>query len=510
MEFNSNKDCISVSTIAFQASAEHPIDCDVTLPEYMPDIVRILRCSAIPGVQSHQINGDRITAECECLVKVLYICEEGKIRCFDQTLHFTKQIELKSADAITDICIGAKTDYVNYRVSGQRKFQVHGAVTVFAKATGKKPCEFINEVSGGGVTARCECDEVCDLASVTEKTFAISETVETGTLSEPIGAIISYCAVTVIDELKIISNKLFLKGEMIIYTAITGQESCQVQTLENTVSINQIIESPDITEDCDVDALLSVMSLEVRSRFDSAGDKNLLDISATLGFSACAYCTRQITSIKDAYSTKYESQIKKAVIYSPVLEEKVDDTFLCRGTADLSTTGMAKILSFVCHNTTASFVVLEDGVAIEGEVTADIIYEDANGDVAFAQRQIPFEYKRPLQSNGDALTCKPNCSATASSYVMSENNKLDVRIEIHVHGFIFSEKEKSVVTEILVDKSKAKTLKTASLTVYFAECDESLWSIAEKYNTTVDAIMRENRLTGNTVEKKCKLLIPKV
>lgn len=510
MEFNSNKDCISVCETAFQASAEHPIDCDVTLPEYMPDIVRILRCSATPGVQSHQINGDRITAECECLVKVLYICEEGKIRCFDQTLHFSKQIELKSADTVTDICIGAKTDYVNYRVSGQRKFQVHGAVTIFGKANGKKQYDFISDVNGGGITARCECDEICDLVSVTEKTFAISETVETGTLSEPIGAIISHCAVAVIDELKIISNKLFLKGEMTVRTAFTGQESCQVQTLENTVTINQIIESPDITENCDVDALLSVMSLEVRSRFDSAGDKNLLDISATLGFSACAYCSRQVTSVKDAYSIKYESQLKKSIIYSPVLEEKIDDTFLCRGTADLSTTGMTKVLSFICHNTTSSFAVLEDGIAIRGEVTADIIYEDASGEISFAQRQIPFEYKRPLQSGGDTLTCKPHCSATASSYVISENNKLDVRIEIHVHGFVFSEKEKSVVTEISVDKSKAKAIKTASLTVYFAECDESLWSIAEKYNTTIDAIMRENHLTGNTVEKKCKLLIPKV
>ena len=373
MEFNSNKDCISVCTTVFQASAEHSVDCDVTLPEYMPDIVRILRCSAVSGVQSHQINGDRITAECECLVKVLYICEEGKIRCFDQILHFSKQIELKSVDGVTDVFVGAKTDYVNYRVSGQRKFEVHGAVTVFAKAEGKKKCEFISDVSGGSVTARCENDEICDLISITEKCFAISETVETGTLSEPIGAIISHSAVAVIDELKIISNKLFLKGEMTIRTAFTGQESCTVHTLENTISINQIIESPDIHENCSVDALLSVMSLDVRPRFDSAGDKNLLDISATLGFSASCYYTRQITCIKDAYSTKYESDLKKTVVYMPTLHEKIDDTFLCRGNADFSS-GISKVLSFTCGNTTSVFSVVEDGIVIRGEVTTDIIY----------------------------------------------------------------------------------------------------------------------------------------
>ncbi len=510
MEFNSNKDCICVSNTSFQASAEHSIDCDITLPEYMPDIVRILRCSAVAGVQSHQINGDRISAECECLVKVLYICEEGKIRCFDQTIHFAKQIELKSAEAITDVFISAKTNYVNYRVAGQRKFEVHGAVSILAKATDKKKCEFICDACGDGITARSEEAGACDLVSVTEKCFSVNETVETGTLSEPIGAIISTCAVAVIDELKIISNKLFLKGEMTLRTAFTGQETCTVYTLENTIAINQIVEAPEINENCQVDALLSVMSLDVRPRFDSVGNKNLLDVSATVGFSALSYCNRQITCLKDAYSTKYESSVKKSIVYSPTLENKIDDTLLCRGIADFSTTGITKVLSFACQDTTSSFVIVEDGVAIRGEVTVEVIYEDTNGDIAFAQRQIPFEYKRPLQAECDSLTCKPHCVATASSYIMTEGNQLDVRIEIHIHGFVFSEKERSIITEIIVDKAKPKTIKTASLTVYFAECDESLWSIAEKHNTTVDAIMRENHLTGNTTDKKCKLLIPKV
>ena len=510
MEFNANKDCISVNATIFQSDAEHSFDCDVTLPEYMPDIVRILRCTATAKVQSYQVNGDRLNSECECFVKVLYICDEGKVRCFDQILHFSKPIELKSTDLAAELCVGAKTDYVNYRVSGQRKFQVQGAITVSVRAEGKKKCEFIDKVMGGYVTARCENNQICDLVSVVNKNFDIAETVETSSLSEPIGAIISNSAVAVIDEIKIISNKLFLKGEMNLRTTFTGQESCQIQAFDSSIGVNQIIEIPDIAENCELDGILSVVSVEVRTRFDSAGNKNLLDISATLGFSALAYCVRQVTCVKDAYSTKYESQLKKSVVYMPTLHEKIDDTFLCRGSADLGTNGVSKVLSFACGDTLSSFSMEEDGAVIRGEVNVDLIYENKDGEITFAQRQIPFEYKRPMQSEGDVLVCKPHCVATASSYVLSEVNKLDIRIEIHVCGFVFSEKEKQIITEINVDQSKAKTVKTASLTVYFAECGESLWNIAEKYNTTVEAIARENQLTGNNTEKKCKLLIPKV
>ncbi len=509
MDFNIQKEKISLCETGILGNSEHAVDCQITLPEYLPDIVKILRCYCVPGVKSHQLNGDRITADCACLVRTVYVCEQGTLHCFEQNIQFAKQIEVRSTINPNEVFVGAKTDYVNYRVSGQRNFEVHGAITVFAKSSSKKCIEPVSNADGDGIVLKSEACEICDLVSVVEKMFNLTETCDAGNLSEPIGAVVSSCGWATIDELKIVSDKLFLKGQLLVHTAFTGAESHQVHTLENVININQIIEAPDITEKCQIDAFLSVCDLEIKPRFDLSGNKNLVDITASLNISVKGYETRQIACVKDAYSTKYETDINKSVVYTSSLHDKISDSHLCRGVADLNATGVNKILSFMCTDVTSGFSVTESACAVNGQITADIIYEDAKSEICYAQREIPFEYSKPLRAEDSILTCTPHCSVTAFSYVLNGDNKLDVRVEIDINAFIFCEKEKLITTELSVNKDRLKTIRTASLTVYFADAGEAVWNIAEKYNTTVDAVMRENHLTDTHIKEKCKLLIVK-
>ncbi len=509
MDFTIQKEHISLFDTAFESCGEQSVDCDITLPEYFADIVRILRCELIPGIRSHQINGDRITAECCCLIRVLYICDEGKIHCFEQNMQFAKQLEFKSQNSV-ETFVGAKTNYVNYRVSGQRRFEVHGAVTIFAKGNQKKKIEVISDASGDGIALKKNKLQACDLISAVEKSFQITETCDAGVLSEQIGNVISACGWGIIDEVKIVSSKLFLKGNLIVHTAYITAESHQIETLENTVAINQIIEAPEITDNCHLDSYLTPVCLEIKPRYDSSGNKNLLDISATLNLSAYGYEERSIDLVQDAYSVKYEASTTKSTVYLACISDEIDDTFLCRGIADLSGNGCKAVYSLMCTDITESFSLTEDSCTIQGVVTVDIIFEDSNNEIQFVQRQIPYEYKKPSGFIDGILSCSPRCCVNASSFIINNENELDIRIEIGVKAFIFNEKEHAIARDLTVNKDKIKNVRVAALTVYFAEKDEQLWNIAERYNTTVEAIMDENKLSDSVINEKCKLLIPKM
>jgi hypothetical protein len=510
MEFNAHRNTVSVLDSALGGSAEYAVDLDIALPEYLPDIVRVLNCSITPNIQSHQITGDRINAECDCTASFIYVCESNKVHCFSQSMHFSKHIELKPTESNENVFVGAKTDYVNYRVAGQRKLEIHGAVSIYSKITKQKNYEYIDSAVGDGITLKCEKAEVCNLALITEKLFTLNETCETINPSISVDSVISSSASAIIDDVKIIANKFFIKGELILHAVFLSSETCEIQHFDTAISLNQIIEVSDLTEDKQIDAHISVLGLDIRPKFDSMGSKCLLDVSATLGFTAYTYENSSVTLIKDAYSTKYETELKKSNVYTASLEEKIDDTFLCRGIIDLKSTGMTRVLSFMCTDITNGFSLREDTIAIFGDITTEIIYEDAKGDICFATRQIPYEYQRNSTAENAILTCKPVCTITAFNYILSEKDTLDVRIEININGFLFREQEMLVATEIVLNKEKIKSVKTATLTVYFADEGESLWDIAESFNTTVDAIIKENHIQDGNIKKKCKLLIPKV
>ena len=72
MEYRVMKGEIPVCETILDTSAEQPIDLDFSLPDYCPDIQKILKCQIYPTITEQTIS-DRLDVEGEVLVKLLYL-----------------------------------------------------------------------------------------------------------------------------------------------------------------------------------------------------------------------------------------------------------------------------------------------------------------------------------------------------------------------------------------------------------------------------------------------------
>lgn len=508
MDFNMEKQGVNRMEIVYEASAEQPVDCDVTLPDYCPDIMRILRCTITPGIATAGASGDRITAEGTAVVRVIYVSDSGKISCYEQTVPFSKSVNVSGLGE--DVCVraAASTQYCNCRAVNQRRADIHGCIAISFTVTAIKKQEILCGVNGAGVQLKKKSMKVSDMICRLEKMFVLNEVKELDEDSPAVLRILHTRACVRVSEVKAITNKILLKGEVwgkITYCTEDGQVCC----VEHTMPISQIIEAEGIDENTNNCVHLDVCSFETVPKADSAGEMKLMDITARVTAFVTACCEKELETVCDAYSTEYEADCEKQMMSLETLSGTFSDICLCRGTIE-APEAVADITDVWCTGVTEKAFIVSGKVKISGSLSLCVLYQSADSQPCMAEKAIDYEYERDVSIQGANARCEPwvypgECVASAAG-----SGKIEIKAEINISAEIYEVSEDRIISNITVDESKARQSTAAALTIYYSEEGESVWNIARRYNTTVEAVMNENNLDSETVGSRRMLLIPSV
>ncbi len=508
MDLKITKEAVCINEIIYEGSVEQAIDSDVTLPDYCPDILRVLKCTIMPRINSTQTAGDRITVDGSALLRAIYVAENGKVHCYEQSVPFSKSIEQMGLDGNPCVNVKIKTEYLNCRAVSQRRLDIHGALCINFTVISKKPREILCEADGAGIQTKKKTVEISNAIGGTNRSFPLSDVVDIGASKPPIAQIIRANAYAIASETKIINNKVMVKGELIINTMYCSDTSdSSLETIETSLPISQVIELVGITEDCNTDLRLELSSLDVIPKTDSSGTMRLLDISAKVDAVLNASKTMIIPIIVDAYSTQYDIETESKMTDCKRLIDNFTETNLCRASIDVSGAEIKQVLDMWCSDITSSAHQNDGELIIRGTINVCMLVCDNDDQIGYIERQIDYEHLKSI-CDAERIECDPCVTVCASSFVIGAGDSIDVRIEIKIQACVFEVVSNRMIDSINVNEEQGKKKTKPSLTIYFSQGGENIWDIARKYNTTVEAIMRENSLTEDMVSEKAMLLIP--
>ena len=77
MDFKINKETIPSAEIIYSGIQEQGVELDYILPDYYPDVFRLIRCDVCPVIADYSVNGDRLSYELKCDITLLYCDEES-------------------------------------------------------------------------------------------------------------------------------------------------------------------------------------------------------------------------------------------------------------------------------------------------------------------------------------------------------------------------------------------------------------------------------------------------
>jgi len=508
MELNLQRQTITINETVFQASVEQPIECDALLPDYCPDIVKVLKCTAVTHVDSSAVSGNRLTIEGMALIHVYYASEQNQIRHAEYKIPFAKQVELRGSPEKPVVSVTPSVDYVNCRAVNQRRIDVRGAISFSVKVIDQKEQRFISDASGAGIQLKREMVKATNILGQSKSAFSVEEELELGYGKGQIGSIIrSDCRVRN-HEHKIVSGKVIVKGDLvlhILYQPLEDEEGMEV--MEYTLPLSQIVDSEYVGEDCLCDVEMFVIRCDLKPKAGDDGETRTFSLDAGLGVSVTVHKHSEIPVAEDCYSTKYETACKRVPVSFIRLIDIVNEIISHKVTLDLPE-GVERLLDAWSDIESVTWRQESGSLTLDLKLNICLFAHMENKECFYFEHPVELSHTFPLSDEDGELQFEPTCYIISYSYSLMGREKIDMRCEVMVKGCVYRFVKSEAISDVSVDEEKLKVKEQNKLYIYYADAGESVWNIAKSYNTALGAVWEENNIESDELDEKRMLLIP--
>ncbi len=467
---------------------ERAVDMDIVLPDYIPEISAVLKCSLRPFITSRSQNGDRCTVDGTSEVRILYVDEDRKtVHGYVATQPF--HVSFPCENAIHNF-VTAKTDYVNCRALSSRRLDIHGAFRVFLRAVG------VEEI--GVYAPSVQQNVFCDTKTIqcmlpvfeTEKSIVIEERIDCGTSVDRFA--FADAAVVSVD-VKPLVNKMIVKGTLRAKLVCSNGESHPSMIQE--IPFSQIVDADGASDRwrCCADVQVGEMDVHLQT---SDNNVPILIMHAKLRICVRCYDTAEETVVMDAYS-----------IHAPLLCEMTPIRYM-----------PVSDVKFACQTFSAQ-TDLPDRVAdvlqLWGEVKScerhenewklcivlSMIARDDDGSLAYYERTVDVNDMRNAPD-----------TATMFRLVWIEGavigHTLRMQMELESCNDSLVTQTESVVCDTVEEDKSPYVKSNAAIRIVYADVGESVWEIAKANHACVEDILAENELSDMVITSPTMLMIP--
>ena len=510
MELHMTRQMMPVNEIIFDSFSEQPVECDILLPDYCPDIQRILHCNVCCMVGNTQLSGQRFTVSGEMRISVLYTGDRGQVRGLEHRVPFSRSAELRTSPQKWIADTACKIDYVNCRAVSSRRLEIRGAATLKIKILSCQEGDFLEDCTGMGVQLKKEMENISCCLSKAESPFSVREELDTGD-HMPISQIISSQVQARMTDYKVISGKIITKGELqvsVLYEPVSQEEDPEPEVLSYTLPISQIMDAADADEGSTCCIWYQVTGWDIQPKPDLDGESKVLSLEVQLNGQAMIHREQQITLPVDCYCTAYESSCEVKPVSFLTLIKSVNETCLCREKISLRKPVRSVICSWASVEDQQTEKTAE-GIRLLASVRLCAMVREQDGEIQFCETQGSVSHLIPLENTDERILFHPQICAGEAEAVPVGDSQLEIKCLCTITGCVYGLRRAEAISSLSVDEEHPKAGEDrCALTIYYADQGESVWDIAKKYNTSIAGVMEENGLDDDILPQRTMLLIP--
>jgi hypothetical protein len=516
--------------LIFETSQTENVASDFILPDYLPDIERIMRVTASTEGESEQISDGMLSFSGEVIYTVLYLSEDRQLRSVAFAEDYSGDV---AAEGVmdTDIVLShTDVEDVCAQLTNPRKLMLRGKVLYYARVYRTHRIEpVISGIRGveDELTLERNKIEVPAMEVRRERSEELSGSIdiELDASQPPVGQI-------VLCELDIVTISCTAESGMLSYRG-EGILRCLYETPEGGYAVvtqrfplNAEL-ALGLRGNCGCHAKAKTGEITASVEPNSYGEPRIIEVDYTYQLDVPVFYASTVRLTRDIYSTEYEctpefgscvlrspaksfdtnftvnavkprgevtTDIKGSLIM-PIMTEAtatITDMKLDTAKNKLIAEGMADIFMLaLCRQEPKTTAVVEH----DADQAAESEQANPSGEPDHTYCAVTFSYpiKCELDARGLADGFGWQCSVGVSN-VKGRMDSTNVYADFEVNLNIVTENVGTYeyVTAATLDTSKIVAKPAASLLLYYPSEDENLWDIAKKYSTTRRDIVAEN------------------
>lgn len=501
----SAEECVSI--LRADTSFGHDVAGDYVLPDYMPEIKKLLYVSSSVLPESKFLNGGALELDGAIAYNVVYVGDDGTLSAAPLVTEYSADTAIASfPNGAEGIFADTQLESTTCRATGPRSLNIKSRLKFHIICDETYEDEGTVTDGDGNVADPSTYDverRSDEVASVVRRRGSVTESVS-GKITAPDGAKPLICDGTLtVNSAAPSGDAVKASGSVCVRCVFSKDgeymsEECDIP-FETSVPINSA--SPFT----DGRAWGRVASVSVAP---SETDAGTFTVGAEYDLDAEAYCKTSSAMCTDAYSTDHtseneyrECEIPEMILFGTKRAEVSGETEL-KGGGDVAS--VLSVSPAVCQ---AAVSVSDGKISAVGSVKVRVLL-NAGGEIFAQEVEMPLRVELADAPEGvtpqeiqSALTCS-ECGTLAKA----SDGKLYAESRVMLTYSVCRIRKVKCVTAVKLGERRDAD-GVPCIKVYYPERDESVWSVCKKYRADTSKVLKNNSFEGGVAPKGKPVII---
>ena len=507
MDIEILKDNLCVNQIIGKANESIYAEDDIIIPDIKPDILSVINTSGTVCVYKKEIADGKIKIDGGVQAYIMYLAddENGNVRGINTVIDFSKTIEIENVNSNMNMNCIIELKEIECKILNGRKVSVKASLNVDVNIFSNENVEFVRTVENMKDIQFLNTTETMDsmLGSGVTKVYA-KDTINIeneDNLLEIVKANFSILN----KETKTSYNKILAKSDMQVNIVYLTEDN-KIQEVNWQIPVMGFIDMQNISDDNMINVDYEIKNVLIKP---NNVDEHSIYVEVELEILSNVFEKKEINIIQDLYSPKDNLEISQKNIIVMQNKQNVFSKYVINERLQIPELQNARICNTEVKAKVLNQKIYKDKIAYDGEVQVKFMYiSSVTNRIDVKIQTLPFSY------NLDCPEILENSNLNTTIDVLSENfsampdGNIETNIELGICADISKMKEINVIDNVNVSENPNENI--YSIVVYFVKPGDTLWNIAKRFKSTINAIASVNGIEDeNKINVGQQLFIPK-